>query len=188
MLITDIEMIEEIGEYKAKVKRVRDPRNTTITNSYGMYEAHLAYAQSFKHDERLSDSKYRKLISNVNKKIAEELLVIGQIRLPAGMGAIKIEGKENKPKIVDGKLVYNAPVDWDRTLELWAQDPHSKVAKTLVRIAPGIMYKFVYDVKSLKLKNRKYIGLSITRSLKQALKDKIKNKKPFGFILRNYGS
>jgi hypothetical protein len=108
----------DIQAYKNKIKRVSDKRNIQVTNSYGNNDAFRDYCKTSSKDSRLSSSKYRAFINKVNSLISLELFDTGFIKLPVGLGSISIYAKERIPKLVDGKLVYNAPIDWDRTLEL----------------------------------------------------------------------
>ena len=104
-------MIEDVGEFKKEIKRVSDKRNIRITNSYGNNEAYINYKQHTSPKERLSSTKYRSLINRVNELLGESLLEFGHINLPLGIGRLTIYAKDRIPKLVNNKLVYNAPVD-----------------------------------------------------------------------------
>lgn len=123
--------------------------------------------------------------------MADELLTYGEIIFPLGMGKLYIQSTVRKPKLVDGKLVYNAPVDWNRTLELWATNPESKVSKQLVKMPPGKTYSIRYTKRHRSFKNRRYYLFSPTRKMKIDLKDRIIENKPIShkhFNLDIYGN
>lgn len=176
----DIKMIEDVEEFKKTIKKVSGKRNITITNSYGNNEAYYNYKRQS--EAKLSSKQFRDLITNVNKLIAEELVTTGSIILPVGLGTLTITAKERIPVMKNGKLIYNAPIDWNKTLELWATDPESKVAKTLVRVPPGWTYTLKFYTSRRDFKNRRYIQFNFSRSVKQALNKRIKAKKPIAFI------
>jgi hypothetical protein len=47
---------------------------------------------------------------------------------------------ETKPKLVDGKVRYVAPIDWKSTKKLWEDDIQAKKNKTLVKFPPGEVF------------------------------------------------
>lgn len=102
-----------MNEFKSKIKKVSKSRTHTITNSYGIKDSFIYYKKTRPKDKEfvLSDSDYRKLIRRVNEEIVKEFINHGEFKLPLDMGNLRIYKKENKPKIIDGKLVYNAPID-----------------------------------------------------------------------------
>lgn len=175
----------DIQAYKNKIKRVSDKRNIQVTNSYGNNDAFRDYCKTSSKDSRLSSPKYRAFINKVNSLISLELFDTGFIKLPVGLGSISIYAKERIPKLVDGKLVYNAPIDWDKTLELWATDPESRVAKTLIKRPPGKTYNIKFHTTRRDYVNRRYIQFSPTRNLKIQLKDRITNKEPIAYKQTN---
>ena len=114
--------------------------------------------------------------------LIEELLFSGELKLPVDMGQIRIYKKENKPVIKDGKVYYNAPIDWNKTLELWSTDNESKIAKTLVKVSPGDIYTFKYKHHYSKFKNKEYYIFKFNRQLKLSLKDKIVKRKEIPYF------
>lgn len=171
-------------DFKNKIKKNSSKRNIKITNSWGSNDACAYYRSKIKSEGKLKDSEFRQLIKLSNHLMSEDLLNTGQIQLPVGLGTVSIYSKERKPRVVDGKLEYNAPIDWNRTLELWATDPESRVAKTLVKMPPGITYQFKYHTTYRGFNNRKYMMFKPTRGIKLALKKRLDNNVPVAHIHR----
>lgn len=173
-----------MNEFKNKIKKVSESRNHSITNSYGVKDAFIYYKKTRPEENIfvLSDAIYRTLIREVNELLIEELLSSGELKLPVDMGQIRIYKKENKPVIKEGKVYYNAPIDWGKTLELWSSDNESKVSKTLVKVMPGDIYTFKYKHHYSKFKNKEYYIFKFNRQLKLSLKHKIINKKEIPYF------
>lgn len=177
----------DIKEFKKSIKNVTGKRNTVITNSYGNNDAWKYYNKAADGKPELTSTQYRALINKVNDLLANELLTIGTIQFPVGLGNLSIYSKDRKPRIKNGKLEYNAPIDWNRTLELWATDPESKVAKTVIKMPPGTTFSFKYKTRYRSFKNRRYMKFVPTRTIKQALKNKILNKESLAHIKQYNG-
>lgn len=173
-----------MNEFKNNIKKVSESRTHSITNSYGVKDAFIYYKHNRPEGSEfvLSDSQYRTLIREVNELLIEELLFSGELKLPVDMGQIRIYKKENKPVIKDGKVYYNAPIDWNKTLELWSTDNESKIAKTLVKVSPGDIYTFKYKHHYSKFKNKEYYIFKFNRQLKLSLKDKIVKRKEIPYF------
>lgn len=171
----------DITEFKNRIKKVSKKREITVTNSFGNNDAYRDYSSLVTKPNRLDSPKYRALINKVNALIAMELFETGFIKFPVGMGSLTLYMKERMPKMIDGKLHYNAPIDWNRTLELWATDPESRVAKTLLKMPPGKTYNIKFHTTRRNYVNREYIQFSPTRNLKLQLKERIVNNKPLAY-------
>lgn len=98
-------------DFKNKIKKNSSKRTIKISNSWGSNEACAYYRSKIKSEGKLSDLEFRQLIKLSNHLMSEDLLNTGQIQLPVGLGTVSIYSKERKPRVVDGKLEYNAPID-----------------------------------------------------------------------------
>jgi hypothetical protein len=103
----------ELEEFKKEIKKVKNKRNTTIKNSYGMLDAFRYYR---KHrpknpDFVITEATYRKFINTVNKLLGEYLLDTGELRLPCDIGSLRVCATKYSPFIKEGKLHYHAPID-----------------------------------------------------------------------------
>ena len=74
------------------------------------------------------------IIRRINELVADKISKGYEIRFPYKMGGILIESFEISPKInSEGKLVFNAPIDWDATLKLWYESEEDRKNKTLLK-------------------------------------------------------
>lgn len=166
-------------DFKKSIKKVTNKRVHKIVNSYGVIDAFIYYKKHRPKEKEfvISDKNYRQFIRRTNFLLGEELLKSGELKLPLQTGALRIHRKEIRPVIEEGKLVYNAPINWDATLELWATDNESKVNKTLVKVEPGYIYSIRYRHHKYRFKNKEYYLFKPNRGFKLRLKEKIQNKK-----------
>lgn len=171
-------------QFKNDIKKVSGNRKHKVTNSYGMKDAFIYYKKTRPKDKQyvLTDSQYRTLVKKVNILLSNILLEYGELKLPLDMGYLKVYKKENKPRLKDNKVVYNAPIDWNKTLELWATDNEARVSKTLVKVTPGDLYSIKYKHRYCKFKNKEYYLFKVHRSIKLKLKDKIIKKEAIPYF------
>lgn len=176
-----------MNTFKNKIKKVSSPRKHTIKNCLGMIDAYKYYTKSNKPSiHTVNESIYRKIIDNVNLKMIDSLFETGELRLPLQMGFLRIYKRTSKPVIKNGELEYHAPINWNKTLELWEKDPESKIAKTLVKREPGDIYSIRYRHRYCKFKNKEYFMFRPSRPLKLKLKDRIlSNKDSIPYYIKN---
>lgn len=167
-------MIDIINEFK----KVSSSRKHSITGSFGVKDAFIYYKHNRPKGKEyiVKDSIYRHIIREVNKELTDQLLLLGELKFPLDIGSLKVYKTELKPTIKNGKLYYKAPIDWNKTLQLWATDNSSRISKTLVKVNPGSLYSIKYKNKYCKFKNKEYFSLKISRTLKNKLKNKIRSK------------
>lgn len=175
----------DVDKFKREIKKVSGKRKVSISGSLGNNEAYLNYVSLIPKEERLSSKEFRNLINRVNYLLSEELINTGSIVLPFSLGKLSIESSVRKPKMVNGKLYYNAPINWNKTLELWANDPESRVAKTTVKVAPGPVFRLKFHTTNRNYINRRFMEFKFTRAIKLRLKDKIVNKEPLAYVEKN---
>lgn len=101
----------DIQTFKNNIKKVSGKRTIRITNSYGNNDAFQDYRKTSSKEGQMDSPTYRAFINKVNSLISQELFDTGFIKLPVGIGTISVYAKERVPKLIDGKLVYNAPID-----------------------------------------------------------------------------
>lgn len=107
-----------VKDFKKNIKKVSGERNIIISKSYGNNHAWNFYKSLTVGQKGLSSPEFRGLVNRVNQLMADEFINTGIVIFPLGLGELNIKAKERKPKIKEGKLEYNAPIDWNRTLEL----------------------------------------------------------------------
>lgn len=175
----------DYNEFRRIVLKLNGRRIHKIKNSYGVYDAYKYYRQNKPKDKKyiLSESQYFSIIRNVNKLLSDSLLQNNDIIFPLKMGKLEIRKYQPTLKIINGKLVNSLPIDWDKTLKLWAEDQDSYSKRTLIRIEAKEIFSINYNKKNCRYNNKIFYRFKTNRSLKQRLKDLIKNNKIDAFEL-----
>lgn len=170
-------MDKEFITFSDSIKKLHEPRFHKIKNSYGVYDGFKFYRKNKPKETKyiLSESQYFSIIRKVNELLGETLINGEDITLPCRLG--RLELRKYKATIsVDGeKIKTNLPIDWDRTLKLWYEDPESYKSKTLIKIEEKDIYKIYYNRNIADFTNKTFYQFDVNRELKKKLKQNIKN-------------
>ena len=128
-------------------------------SDFGIVDYYKFYKAQYNKD--ISRNVYKNIIKDFNEAlmdlIIEESLVYA---LPYINTEIMIKKDRRKPKITNGKLINNTPVDWRVTNKLWAEDADAKEKKILVRYNNFHTSGYVFRIYCKKFKcNLKYRSL-----------------------------
>lgn len=172
-------------EFRREILGLNKSRNHKVKNSYGVYDAFRYYRKNRPKEKKyvLTSSQYYNIIRQVNKAMVEELLRGGDVIFPFNMGRLELRKKPTTLKIVNGKLVNSMPIDWDKTLRLWAEDEHSYHNRTLIKIEEKEVFMILYNKRDCNYNNRIFYQFDVNRQLKQRLKELIKQKEIDAFEL-----
>lgn len=124
----------EYNEFVNNIKHT-NKRNHKIGKCYGIkdyYEYYNSIKPGYK-KYRIGFKQYSDIINLFHLRLIERLFEYKTLPLYK-VGHIEIQKYINAPKLVDGELVYKAPVDWKKTYELWYEDEEERESKTLVKI------------------------------------------------------
>lgn len=155
-----------------------------ITADYGMKDYFKFYQEKYP-ESKVTRAKYNKIVSKVNEGIIEMMLNEGlEYKIPHLNATIIIRKDKRKPKIKDGKVINNSPVDWVTTKKLWAEDVEAKEKKILVRFTNSHTSGYVFRIYLKKFgatfKNRSSYkfkpGRKFQRGLGARIKDDNKDK------------
>ena len=169
-----------IEDYVAQVKKVNSKRKSKISNSIGMNEAYRYYDKMC---GKFSSQNFRKAIHLINLAIQESLARGEDLILPQKMGEFQLRKFNTSVDLKDGKLITNLPVDWKRTLELWAEDKQAEKEKFLVRLETPSIFRLYYKKQKANYANKSFMQFRTNRSLKQKLKQNINKKKVDAFLV-----
>lgn len=107
------------------------------------------------------------------------------VKLSTGdsLGTIAIRGDKVKPKIDENGNVKGVAISWGRTNKLWSENPEAKAKKQLVYClnehSNGIKYKFVWIKQDMRLHNKTYYSLSLSRKNRRTLSKLINEGKEY---------
>lgn len=151
-----------------------------IKKDYGTKE-YYDFFKSFYPLLKINKSVYTKIIDDFNKQlvtlIIEENLDFKIPYIGASLGVRKLK---NEPKIKEGKLINNTPIDWVETKKLWDNDTECKEKKLLVRFLNNHTSKYIFRLYFKKyvypFKNKKYFKFKTVRSFSRLLAKRIKDE------------
>jgi len=173
-----------MDDFRKKVLKVDKHRTHKINNSLGVYDAYKWLRKNrWLNVGAISEHNYYAIIRAVNKSMALKFLTIGSIRLPEYMGEITLRKYPTKITLSNGKLQTNLPIDWDATLTLWAEDKESYEKRTLVKAEEKEVFKVLYNKNKALYNNKTFYSFELNRTIKKALKDKLKTGQLDAFML-----
>jgi hypothetical protein len=160
-----------------------------VRADFGMTDYYDFYQEKYDTPE-ISRSLYNKIISDANESIIDRLLNKGMdYTLPHLSSVLTIRKDKRKPKIVDGKVVNNAPVDWVTTKKLWENDKEAKEKKILVKYlnthTSGYVFRIYMKKFGSSFKHRTVYKFQPSRKFRRDLSARIKddNKDKFDTYL-----
>lgn len=167
------------------IKKVTSPRHCRVTNSLGVYDAYKYIRKNkwFDIGQSISEHDFYFIIREINKHLADQLLSNRPIRLPQNMGLLELRKRIPSITLENGKIKTNLPVDWDKTLKLWASDIQAYNNKTLVRHESKEVFKVYYNKTKAIYNNKHFYTFTLNRDLKLALKEKVRNNEVDAFLL-----
>ncbi len=147
-----------------------------IKSHFGMSDYYKYYKNNT--DNPVSLSVYSKVISIYNNSLIDKVLNDNLEYLIPHIGVkLSIRKDKREPKIKDGKLYINKPVDWQATNKLWDEDPEAKKNKIRVRYLNTHTSGYVFRIHCSKflsrLKNKHFFKFKPSRKFQRSLADRI---------------
>lgn len=164
-----------LQEYRKEVLKVDKPRKTSISNSWGVYDAFKYYRKNKPKDKKyvLSESQYFAIVRRTNLLLVEELFNQNDIVFPYSMGRLEVRKTIPRVYIDNGKIKSTYPIDWDGTIRLWYEDQESRKKKTLLKKKEKEVFRIVYNKSKAMYTNKNYFEFIVNRTIKRSLKDVI---------------
>lgn len=166
-----------MDDFRKKVLKLDKPRQHKINNSLGVYDAYKWIRKNKWLDigRPITEHEFYTIIRQVNNLLAENFLKGRDIVLPHRLGTIELRKYETKMSFNNGKLHTNLPIDWDRTLKLWAEDEEAYKEKMLVKVEEKEIFKVFYNKGKANYNNKSFYEFEVNRDLKRRLKQRIKD-------------
>ena len=151
-----------------------------IKHHYGMPDYYNFYIKTYNKD--IPPKKFNNIITDFNLKLQDLIIEENLIYLLPHLNLeLLLKKDKRKPRIVDGKLINNLPIDWKKTNELWERDQEAKEKKLLVRInnshTSGHVFRIYCKKFKSTLKNRGLYKWTTIRQFARKLKTAINNPK-----------
>ena len=166
-----------MDDFRKKVLKLDKPRQHKVNNSLGTYDAYKWIRKNKWLDigRPITEHEFYTIIRQVNNLLAENFLKGRDIVLPHRLGTIELRKYETKMSFNNGKLHTNLPIDWDRTLKLWAEDEEAYKEKMLVKVEEKEIFKVFYNKGKANYNNKSFYEFEVNRDLKRRLKQRIKD-------------
>jgi len=121
----------------------RSPKK--IPAHYGLNDYYKFYKKNS--DDPINSKLYSSIIGEFNKSIINLILNDNmEYNIPELHTTINIRKDKRQPKIIDGKLYHNAPINWVATNTLWSTNKEAKDSKLLVRYINNLTSGYVYRI------------------------------------------
>lgn len=132
-------------------------------------------------EKPLDYTTYSDIISKYNKSVIDLMLNNSlEYRVPVLNFLFTIRKDERKPQIKNGKLHNNRPIDFKRTMDLWASDEEARNKKILLRFnnnhSSGYVYRIYCKKHESSIKNKKYYKFTPSREFKRGLASRINDE------------
>ena len=166
-----------MDDFRKKVLKLDKPRQHKVNNSLGVYDAYKWIRKNKWLDigRPITEHEFYTIIRQVNNLLAENFLKGRDIVLPHRLGTIELRKYEARMSFNNGKLHTNLPIDWDRTLKLWAEDEEAYKEKMLVKVEEKEIFKVFYNKGKANYNNKSFYEFEVNRDLKRRLKQRIKD-------------
>lgn len=163
---------ETYKEFSAKLRHKNPPVITLpkVTGMRFLYRKYIKYKPNAP-QYVLNESKFQRIVTRINEIVLNQILAGNTIKLPFDFGDIAIVNKKVSPRLKDGKLIYNAPVDWGATIKLWYEDEEAKAQKLLVKYDIQYLYRFHYSKVRARYTHKGYVIFRPQRDAKVRLKN-----------------
>lgn len=168
----------EEEKFLNSIKKVSGPRVHKVNNSYGVYDMYKFYRKNKPKEKKyvLTESQYFAIIRRINNLLIESFLNGNDIELPCRMGRLELRKSKASIKMEGNKIKTNLPIDWNKTIKLWYEDPECFKNKTLIKIPETEIFKVYYNKANANYNNKSFYQFTANREFKLALKKAIKDR------------
>lgn len=170
-------------EFEKVIRKKTEKRKHKIKNSWGEYDFYKWLRKRGWKDigGLLTEKDFYVLMSDIFSQVADRVVMGESLKLPYRMGVIELGKKNGVVKYNEKGFYSNYQIDWQKTIKLWYEDKEAMQKKQLVRIVEKSIYKIGYFKKITP-----FMALFPNRTLKQRIKEAIKNNEIDAFELKKY--
>lgn len=159
-------------EYINKTKKVYGKRKSRTSHSFGVNEAAVEYKRVC---GKVDTHTFREIIKRINTILGDELASGKAVIFPYRMGRLDVRKFETTVRYDDNGLYTNYPVDWDKTLKYWHDNPEAEAAKKLIRNPVKEVFRVYYRRIGAAYNNKQLVVFRLSRVIKNKMKKKIIN-------------
>jgi len=171
----------ELEEFRNKVcQKSKKGKNFKVQNSFGVFRAYKVLKKNHWYNigRPLKEKEFFRIIRGINDLLAENIVNGIPVKFPEKMGELELMKEKRGVSFVDGKLKNTYPIDWDKTLRLWYEDPEAYQQRILVRNEQKEVFIVRYKKNRVACyENKTFYQFVLNRFIKKALKENIQNGK-----------
>lgn len=175
------EMSEEYKQFKKQIRGTRKGAKNKVNNTFGAYDCYKLMRKNgwYNIGRPLKEKEYYHIIRSINDLIAEELSKGQTFIMPLRMGKLELRKYQCGAYMKDGKLKVTYPVNWEKTCQLWFNDPEAHRQKTLLRDENPFIYHIRYCTEGsvANYQNKYFYQFAPNTFIKKALSKNIKQGK-----------
>ena len=152
-------------------------REHKVICDYGMGDYYKHYISTHKKIDKVI---FNNIVTDFHTEL-RKLIILENVgyTMPGVNFELVLKKEKRKPKIKDGKLLNNIPVDWQATKALWNRDEEAKEKKLLVRYnnshTSGYVFRIYFKKFGAKIKNRSVYKFQVNRDFKRQISKYIKD-------------
>jgi hypothetical protein len=152
-------------------------REHKVICDYGIGDYYKHYISTHKKIDKVT---FNNIVTDFHTEL-RELIILENVgyTMPGVNFELVLKKEKRKPKIKDGKLLNNIPVDWQATKALWNRDEEAKEKKLLVRYnnshTSGYVFRIYFKKFGAKIKNRSVYKFQVNRDFKRQISKYIKD-------------
>lgn len=146
-------------------------REHKVICDFGMGDYYKYFVSKYSKVDR---KVFSDVITDFNLAL-RELIILENLgyTMPGINFELVLKKEKRKPKIKNGKLLNNIPVDWQKTNALWKRDEEAKEKKLLVRYnnshTSGYVFRIYFKKFGAKIKNRSVFKFQVNREFKRQI-------------------
>jgi hypothetical protein len=127
-------------------------------------------------------NEYLKITEGYMKFLADKVLDGIDVQLPYNVGTVRVRGNKMNTSI-QGTTIKGSYVDWNKTKELWRNNPEAKEKKVRIFMlnehSNGIIYGIKWFTSDTIIRNKNSLEFIPTRKNKRRLNKQIMNNKEY---------
>lgn len=172
--------METFTEFKTKVSHLKGGgKNYKVKGSVGVYDMYKLIRKNHWYNigRPITEKEFYAVIRGINRLLAEKISNGETVKFPYRMGSLELRKYQVGVSFKDGKLHNTYPINWNKTLHLWYENPEAHRKKILLRDENPWMYNIRYNKCNAVYNNKQFYQFDVNTFIKKKLSKNIKQGK-----------
>ena len=163
---------ETVTEFSKQIRKANQTRLHLFHNSYGCKDYWLHFKKQTGY--QITQALYTQILRTIMLNLIDKYVITRlNLNFPNKMGSIRIDDIKQKVVKEDNKYIKKGPVDWNKTLQLWANDTEAYQMKCKIYSKYNNVACLKYFKKARSYANQQYFYIKFSRSLKKYIYNKM---------------